>query len=385
MKKTKLFLLIGLSVFILTAFAGCGSKTTVNLNKYVTITAQGYNSMGTADYEFDYEAFKKDCAGKIKINDKYVDPNGEEEFLYLEINLNGTPQTALLDMCIDQNLDNYSGLSNGDTVTLKWDCNDELAENLFNVRLDHSDITYTVKELKEVGTVNPFDYLTVELDGVSPNGSISLKPNYDKPEIQYVQFSTDKSSGLKNGDTVKITASIQGSENSFAENFGVALNPTEQEYTVERLPSYVTSASQINSEVLTQMVDQGRDVFMTYTTTWWDGYVLKSVDYVGNYLLALKEGHSGDNNYLYLIYHISYIEIDGIEYDFYYTVRFRNLKTDGNGICTVDLVDYEKPSDVYVYADGKYRVDGYGSVDSMYERLVLPKVEHYTFEKNITA
>ncbi|MDE6128158.1 MAG: hypothetical protein K2G16_03075, partial [Lachnospiraceae bacterium] len=69
MKKIKGFILLGMIALAMFALTGCG-KTTVNLNKYITIECAGYDSLGTASFSFDYEAFEKDYSGKIKLSSK---------------------------------------------------------------------------------------------------------------------------------------------------------------------------------------------------------------------------------------------------------------------------------------------------------------------------
>ena len=50
-------------ITLIFSLSGCGKKT-INLDKYMTITATGYDTMGSASYEFDY-----DSDGKIRILD----------------------------------------------------------------------------------------------------------------------------------------------------------------------------------------------------------------------------------------------------------------------------------------------------------------------------
>lgn len=50
-------------------------KPTVNLNKYITLSAEGYNSIGTLDVEFDTDKLEKDYGKKIA---KKL-PEGDEE------------------------------------------------------------------------------------------------------------------------------------------------------------------------------------------------------------------------------------------------------------------------------------------------------------------
>ena len=141
MKKTKGLLLLGITVIMMFVLAGCGKKT-VNLNKYVTITTEGYDSVGRAKCEFDFDSFKKDYSGKIK-------PVKNNSELSAWIFSGETYDELLLEFCTEGELDKYTGLSNGDVVTFHWDCKDSLAEEYFNVKLKYSDIKYKVKGLKK--------------------------------------------------------------------------------------------------------------------------------------------------------------------------------------------------------------------------------------------
>ena len=69
MKKIKYQLLVAIMTVMAFMFTGCGS-TKVDLNKYITIEADGYNAIGTANYSFDYEQFYEDYNAKIKISDE---------------------------------------------------------------------------------------------------------------------------------------------------------------------------------------------------------------------------------------------------------------------------------------------------------------------------
>lgn len=367
--------MLGVTAVMMFALTGCG-KITVNLDKYVTITAEGYDSMGTASYDFDYDAFKKDYSGKIKNSKKSNELSG------LGLLSGETLEELLLDFCVSQKLDKTSGLSNGDVITLMWNCEDAMAEEYFNVKLDYSDITYTVKGLSEVGSFNPFDYVTVEFSGIAPNGTVNLNPNYNQSEIQYITFSSDLKTGLNNGDVITVTANINGSVDSFIEKYGTILNPTEQTFTVNGLQSYVMSSSAVTSEALESMKRQAEDVYLAHAAKHWgSGEVLQSFTYLGNYYLTRKDGMSGDSNYIYLVYKCD-ITDDGKPASYYYYTRFKNLVLNGDGTCSVDTTSYETPSDTHRTGIGGYYY-GYGSIDDLYKKCVQSRVDSYAYENNV--
>lgn len=379
MKRMKGLLMLGVTAVMMFALTGCG-KTTVKLDKYVTITAEGYDSMGTASYDFDYDAFKKDYSGEIKTSKNSNELSGRGL-------LSGeTSDELLLDFCVSQKLDKTSGLSNGDVVTLKWNCEDAMAEEYFNVKLDYSDVTYTVKGLEEVGKFNPFDYVTVTFSGTSPNGSVTITPNYDQSEVQYINFSANKSSGLKNGDSITITASIAGSTDSFVEKFGCILGESEKEYTCDSLAYYISDVNEIPEDMMNKMKTQGEDAFRSYVAQQWDRPEnLISVSLAGNYYLTLKDGMNGNaNNYLYLVYEILATNPDPEQtVDFYYYVCFNDLIMLADGTCSVDLSSYSVPSSGWgsseTFKVGRYKYIGYDNLDSLFNNCVVSKIENYQY------
>jgi hypothetical protein len=374
MKKIKGFLLLGITMVMMFALTGCG-KTTVKLDKYVTITTDGYDSMGTASYSFDYEAFEEDYSGKIKISN-------DTNTLFWR----GTAEELLLNFCVSQQLDKTDGLSNGDVVTLKWICNEEMAEEYFNAKLVYSDITYTVTDLKEVDKFNPFDYVDISFSGTSPYGSVEITPDYDQAEIQYIKFSADKSSNIENGETITITASVSGSVTSFAEKFGSVLGETEKTYVCESLPYYLTDVNDISENDMNAMIAQGEDIYRTYVNeNWGHPENMKSVLYAGNYFTKAKDGRQNNNNALYLIYEIqAYNSSEDQMVDFYYYVRFNNIQVSPDGTCSAEsyYAPYYKTwydySGAY-YVVGNFPYSGYGDLDSLVNDLIISNIDSYEY------
>ena len=385
MKKLKQMLLACMLGAVVFALSGCGS-TTIDLNKYVTIEAEGYDSMGTLKYTFDDKAFAKDYDGKIKANVKSSD-GGTAAEIALELTFGEEVVDVFLDYCVDYQLDKRSELSNGDVVNLKWNCEDEDAKKYFNVQLKYSDIQYTVKGLTEVGKFDPFEYVSVEFSGASPAGTADISQNYDRIEMQFISVYADKSSGLANGDKVTVTANVQGSIDSFVEQFGAIPSPLSKEFTVEGLPAYVTSSSEIDEGALNAMKQQARDVL----------YVIREADdetdeltYAGNYFLSKKDGARGDENCIYLVYKVD-TEFEGISYAYYDFIKFSNIMVSEDGSLTVDLDDYEAATNRYhfnppghsSYIAISYYFNGYETLDALYEDCVLSQMNSYAFENNV--
>lgn len=392
MKKIKGLLVLGMIAVAMFALTGCG-KTTVNLNKYITIECEGYDSLGTASFTFDYEAFKKDYSGKIKLSSK---DSNEMKMLVL---LSGeSSEELLLDMCVSQSLDQARNLSNGDTITLKWDCEDEMASEYFNCKLNYSDITYTVSGLKEAGKFNPFDYVEVSFSNTEPYISATITPNYDQQEMQYIKFTADKADHLSNGDTITVTASISGSVDTFVENYGVVISETERTYTVEGLPHYVTDVAEIPADIMDAMSAKGEEVFRAYVASIWSKPEnLISVTYIGNYFLSSKPIEAGGwardkmfwtENYLYLIYKITATNPDPEEtIEFYYYINYADIEIQPDGTCSVDINAYVAPDTGWFATEtfkvGNYTYVGYANLETLKQNKVTERINDYEYTSSV--
>ena len=386
MKKLKVFLLFGFVAVVMLALTGCGSST-INLNKYVTIEASGYNSVGTISYKFDEDALCKDYSGKIKVNSK-----NSAELAALGMSSGDSAVALMLEFCVDYDLDKTTGLSNGDVVTLKWDCDDEQAKESFNCKLKYSDITYEVSGLKEAGSFNPYDYVKVSFSGTAPDGKVVITPDKNRAEMQDIQFTADRETGLKNGDQITITASTKSAADDFVEKFGSVLGKSEETYTVEGLSQYVTDISNVPSDMYDKMDKQLQDVLKSDFASW-DGETLSKMELLGTYTITKKESMSdayGDNNYIYFVYKVSAksSEPKG-NYEYYWYGYYTNVIVLADGTCSVDLSSYKTPSTGWFsdeevsFGDDGPVYYGYKDLDSLFNKHVVSKVEEYEYKSTI--
>lgn len=373
MKKIKYIFLMAVMLMAMVLCTGCGT-TKVDLNDYVTISAEGYDSMGRATYSFDTEKFLEDYGDKIKLNDEVKSAEITSE----------NAANKLLDLCVQADLDRTGNLKNGDVVTLTWTCKDQLASEYFNCELEYSPIEYEVTELTEVKEFDPFEYLEVSFEGISPNGNIILTPNYNQPEIQYITFNANQKWDLKNGDVVTITASISGNGNSFVEKFGSVLSVDTKKYSVEGLEEVVTDQSQITEEAIQKMEKQGQDAYRAYIASYWDKpETLNDISYIGYYFLKAKDGMSSYNkNYMYLIYKVSATNPDtGKALEYYIYTRYTDLTVLPDGTCNVELSQYSMTE--HTFRDDGYSYKGYESLDSLCNSEVISKIDSFEYVTNI--
>ncbi len=304
----------------------------------------------------------------------------------------------LLYSCVDGKLKETSGLSNGDTVEYKWNCNDELALESFNVKLKHKDIKVEVDGLEKADMVDPFESIKIVYTGIAPNGSVNIEKNSNEPIIKNTYFEATPNSGLSNGDEVTIRVQNAGDASYYVENYGAILAETEKTYTVEGLDCYVQSTAEISDDILEKMKKQAEDSFYAKTARWDERVSVKNVKYIGNYFLKPKFNRGGSyNNYIYLIYKID-TTFENDEYNenvsFYYYVKFANIMKLANGSCSVDLSNYETASDWYGYKhefkwgdswneSASLSFPGYENLDTMFNKLVTAVVSDYEYENNV--
>lgn len=114
-----------LAAVLALAVAGCGAKpVTVDPTPYLSVEFSGMSGEGTASWNFDSEGFAAACG-------------------------DGVEDAAGLAACVDGSLDKAEGLSNGDTVTFRWNCDAETAQEEHNAVLAPEDAAFTVEGLDE--------------------------------------------------------------------------------------------------------------------------------------------------------------------------------------------------------------------------------------------
>lgn len=267
-------------------------------------------------------------------------------------------------------------------------------------------ITDTVSGLTPIDKFNPFDHLEVKFDGKAPNGYLYYSNRYDIPEMGDVYFTADRTDSLRNGDTVKITCTVSGSNDYFIERYAKLPAPLEMEYTVEGLLSYVESNSQITDDAINKMIKQSSDIFNSQVANYLDSRIsINSFDYIGNYLLTSKNQQSyGTKNQVCTIYKVratlSAETNEGVPFNYavgyYYYVNYYDLMLDGEN-CEVDITRYDVSYDTFVeetelverisWGTGykfKPKFYGYRSLDEIYSKLVTRNLENFNHEDSVT-
>lgn len=387
-------------------------KPTVNLNKYITLSAEGYNSIGTLDVEFDTDKLEKDYGKKIAKNFQKAMKNHEEDTYGLS-NLAGSlyegGETSLfVTYCADGSADKTRNLSNGDVVTYTWDGVNEQtkkeAEELFGVKIKCSDVTYKVSGLTAVNTFDAFDGVEVEFNGISPDGSATVNTLPTAEAAKGLYYTLDEQYNLANGDTVTVT--VHSNRDDFSdciEKYGAIPAATEKTYTVEGLKEYITSTDGLTDSVLVSLQNQAEDVLNAYIAKSWDSecVTLKGMSYLGYYILTPKnkDNYGVSQDVIILPYQVTshnHFEDDkGQVYDadvsYYWYIAFRNVSKDADGNIAGGLDDYYTANASFDVKTGlddgwweKYwSYDGYQTLDELYSNAVTRNVEDYNHQDNV--
>ena len=419
-------IIVGVCVLILALGAGAaflffGRKTTINLNKYMTISYSGYETIGKASAVFDTEKFEADYKDKIKFtkaaNKEFENAKGEiGELGALVSDLDdveaalaayGFTPASLLEDGINGSLDRTDGLSNGDKVVYTWTISEQDEkdfEKYLGVKIKYSDIEGTVEGLETATLFDPFEGVEIVYSGIAPDGTAQIQNSNTSGVYGYLDYQLDKSYELSNGDVITATVTTyygNNLEDYCLENYGMIPSETEKTFTVDGLSSYVASASEISDDIMSKMKQQGLDIITANAASYWsDQVTLKEANYLGNYFLTEKPGaYEGYHNIVDLVYEVvSTIDINEedakykADVTYYYYVSFYDVMQMPDGTISVDLSNYDTTYDYFNVDTGvdsgwwstyNYDFKGYETLDTMFNKIVSANVDVYTYEDNI--
>lgn len=366
---------------------GCGA-TEINLNDYLDVTYSGYDSAGVATSEFDIDKMIKDNSEAFGIKGDVTD----SELLKIE---------ADLDDVIDGSLDKTTDLSNGDSVSYKWNVSmtDKLKEK-YKVEFVSEDKEFKVDSLDAVEEFDPFENLEVTFSGIAPNGSAKISGSIE--EVPSLYFKADKTSELKNGDIITITLdSYEDDIESYCLEYGKVPTELEKEVTVEGLSSYVSKIDEIPEDMQEKMKQQAVDSFNANAAGWAEGNSLENAEFIGYYFLSPKEGfYTSYDNLLYCVYKIT-ANITGCtsentdeqqtaQEEYYTFYRYSDIMILDDGTCSVNLSDgrmtnnrIESNYGAVNFWFSSYYFYGYWDLDSMFNECVTQEISDYNYESTV--
>lgn len=373
--KRKLLPLIAVSALVLT---GCG-RTEINLNDYVTISYDGYDTIGTASCTIDKEAM-------MISNAEAFGMSGDLDFETLQAGY-------LVDTSISGSLDKTSNLNNGDTITFHWDKVDtEKLEDAYKIKLKYEDISETVTGLKTAEPFDPFDDISVIFEGTAPNATVRIQRK--DTALNALTYTADKTSGLNIGDEVTVTVgATYGTVEEYCMSKGKIPSATEKKFTVDALPSYAMKLDEVPQESVEKMDTQAQETFQAYVAKNWmdNGSHFKGMSLVGNYFLYPKDSSMNlrTHNYLYFVYQIDAEDLSNNNeiFSYYYYTYYTDIMLLPDGTCSFDLSNSVSPKGFYggesFTIGGKYHYEGYQDLDTLFNKQVTSKIDQYAYESTI--
>lgn len=323
----------------------------IDLTKYITVEYEGTDSVGTAVVTYDKTRLLIDI-----LREQGEDPS-DAASSKLSLSMN-----ALMNS-IEFEVSQSDNLSNGDkiTVTVKYD---SLLMEENNIDFTKNSKDYTVEKLVELIEIDPFEDITVEFYGTSPNGYVSTSNSSDIDCVRWAYFEFDVDEGLRNGDTV--TLRIDEDDVDSAVSDGYKFTATSKEYTVEGLDYYYEAAWQISDEHM-EAYRKEADEEIEYEISWLYNAVLEDVKCIGSYFAKSTEHDT--NNKLIFVYTATVSSTEG---EFAAAQIYIPIVVSGMLVEDGKVEYMNASSRGGISVEGRFStIVGYVSGDVMYTELIL--------------
>lgn len=355
-------------------------KPTVNLNDYLKVTYGGYDGGGVAYTEIDWNSMKEDFENKISYKRGMAQTGGM------------TPVDIIMEYTNASIEGNNEKLSNGDKVSYTWKVDKDAIAKLIKCKIKYSDGSKKVSGLKEMELFDPFENLKVTFSGVEPNGEADIEYNGDI--LSEYDFTCDKTSGLKNGDKIKV--SFTEDAGYYVDQYNKAPSVLEKEYKVKNLGKYLSKIKEVDTDGMNSARAKAQKSISDMVDYWSEDVTLDKVSYAGDYLQVAKDSDDYTKNYYGVIYQINaHIQPDGGQRKdvvTYYSMKFENVIVGGDGKCEIDLDEYDVPYDDFSvevisgdsYSD-KYWFDGYQTLEKLKKNCVDEAADEFDCEWDVSG
>lgn len=355
-------------------------KPTVNLNDYLKVTYGGYDGGGVTYTEIDWNSMKEDFENKISYKRGMAQTGGM------------TP----IDIIMEYTNANIEGknekLSNGDKVSYTWKVDKDAIAKLIKCKIKYSNGSKKVSGLKEMELFDPFKNLKVTFSGVEPNGEADIEYNGDM--LSEYDFTCDKTSGLKNGDKIKI--SLTEDAGYYVDQYNKAPSVLEKEYKVKNLGKYLSKIKEVDTDGMNSARAKAQKSISDMVDYWSEDVTLDKVSYAGDYLQVAKDSDDYTKNYYGVIYQINaHIQPDGGQRKdvvSYYSMKFENVIVGGDGKCEIDLDEYDVPYDDFSVevtsgdlSSGSYSFDGYQTLEELKKNYVDEVADEFDCEWDVSG
>lgn len=389
--------ILGVGVYMVTA-----APKTIDMNKYLDVSFDGYDGYGTASKEVDWDKLKSDYSGKIKYKKStkkafhaaygdYADGADMEDLV---------DPVDIIEASVDPTFETDSRkLSNGDKVEVSWDVENSYISKL-NVKIKANNKTFKVKGLEKAKKVDVFKDIQVSFTGTDGNGTVAIDTKSGDGSF-VTEENFDKYDGLSNGDKIKLT--LTDSQIESLASSGKIPEKDFKTYTVSGLTKYASSVSDLSDDTISEMKEQAEDIIRESNAN--SSYIGKYYDagtpeYVGDYVLKKKSAETNSfwyssNNRVGLLYKITLtgtrneenftsLNNYGETLTVYYNIYFDDITVDSDGNTEDNLVSKGTMDSECFNSDVMHQtVYGFESLDAAKNDIVDGNASDYTADWNV--
>lgn len=396
-KRICIAFVVAMIVFIIIILLWKLFPRTVCLNDYLVVEFSGYETVGEAKVYIDEVALKLDCGDKIKFTD-----NDEYRLYENMYGLFGLEPADVLIESVNVYATEQGNLSNGDIVTVKWECDENQIEQFLNVDVTFEEVEFEVVGLTELVDIDIFEKLNVSFNGYSPKINANCSVDDGAEMYNSLIYEADKAEGLAEGDEISVHVKTIDNDNvdTFLAQYGYKMTQNEKKYTVVGDGKYVSDISEIATADFDEIMQHGKDTVISNNSETLSSYsdteFVSDVTYVGGYFLREKSDAQVDiYNKLYMLYEVtntitatSALEKVVTEtFTHYTTVQYDGIVIDKNGETFIEAEYCKLPDDkvekkIYFYASKygekkRYNLRGYEAADEVMEKLIKPMLNDY--------
>lgn len=198
----------------------------LDISKYITAEYVGINGYAKGNYTFDKEAFYNDLA---------KNENNESKLASYKNFADSIVVTS-----------DDTTIKNGENVKLNISY-DNAAMKATGYHIKKDSYSFVANGIAEGKNVNLFQDISVKINGISPEATAIVLNNSEDEYLKTLQYKTDKSTGLANGDRIMITCEVTAQELA---SHGYTTSGTSVMYDVSGLSTYVSDVNRITKEVV---------------------------------------------------------------------------------------------------------------------------------------
>lgn len=196
---------------------------------YITISYEGANGYASPDFTLNKDKLYKELMGKSTDSDKSY--NVKMLIASIEITTEA------------------EDVSNGDKYKVTIDF-DKKYEDAVGISMGSGSRKIKAAGIQKGTAISLFDNVDVMFAGISPEATVNISNNWENEYLSGLTFTADKTEGIKFGDTVNVTCNATYEDIA---RHGYLAEKLEQSYDADKLPSFATNVSQVDSKVIEQV------------------------------------------------------------------------------------------------------------------------------------